>query len=84
MVKNLPTMRETWVQFLGREDPLEEDMATHSSILAWRIPRTEEPSRLQSKGSPKVGHDLATNTFTFSDSQETGDNQPRGDCTTFP
>ena len=50
MVKNLPTMQETQVQSVGREDPLEKGMATHSSILAWRIPRTEEPGRLQSRG----------------------------------
>ena len=47
-VKNLPAMQETWVQFLGLEDPLEKEMATHSSILAWKIPWTEEPGRLQS------------------------------------
>ena len=46
LVKNLPAMQETWVRFLGWEDPLEEEMATHSSILAWRIPWTEEPGRL--------------------------------------
>ena len=51
MVKDLPAMQETWVQSLGREDPLEKETATHSSILAWRIPWTEEPSRLQSMGS---------------------------------
>ena len=50
-VKNLPAMRETWVRFLGWEDPLEKGMATHSSILAWRIPWTEEPGRLLSVGS---------------------------------
>ena len=56
-VKNLPAMQETWIPFLGWEDPLEKEMATHSSILAWRIPwseeprRTEEPGRLQSMGS---------------------------------
>ena len=50
MVKHLPAMQETWVQSLGQEDPLEKDMATHSNILAWRIPWTEEPSRLQSMG----------------------------------
>ena len=50
LVKNLPTMQETWVRSLGQEDPLEEGMATHSSILAWRIPWTEEPGRLQSIG----------------------------------
>ena len=56
-VKSLPTMRETWVRFLGWEDPLEKEMATHSSILAWEIPWTEEPSGLQSMGSQRVGHD---------------------------
>ena len=55
MVKNPSVMWETWVQFLGWEDPLEEGMATHSSILAWRIPWTEEPSGLQSMGSQRVG-----------------------------
>ena len=53
LVKNLPVMQETWVQFLGQEDPLEKEVATHSSILAWRIPWTEEPDRLQSMGSQK-------------------------------
>ena len=57
MVKRLPTLWETWVQSLGQEDPLEEEMATHSSILAWKIPWTEEPGRLQSMGLPRVGHD---------------------------
>ena len=56
-VKNLPAMWETWVQSLGWEDPLEEGMATHSSILPWRIPWTEEPGGLQSMGSQRVGHD---------------------------
>ena len=55
-------MRETWVQSLSQEDPLEKEMATHSSILAWRIPWTEEPGRLQSMGWQIVGHDWATNT----------------------
>ena len=50
MVKRLPTMRETWVQFLGWEDPLEKEMAIHSSTLAWKIPCTEKPDRLQSMG----------------------------------
>ena len=50
MVKNLSAMHKTWVQFLGQEDPLEKEMATHFSILAWRIPWTEEPGRLQSMG----------------------------------
>ena len=62
VVKNLPAMQETRVQCLGREDPLEKEMATHSSILAWRIPWTEEPCGLQSLGSQRVGHDRATNT----------------------
>ena len=56
-VKSLPAMQETWVQSLGQEDPLEKEMATHSSILAWRIPWTEEPGRLQSTGSQRIGHD---------------------------
>ena len=57
MVKNLPALRETWVRSLGQEDPLEKDMATHSSFLAWRITWTEEPGGLQSMGSQRVGHD---------------------------
>ena len=56
MVKNLPEVQETRVQSLGREDPLEEEMATHSSFLAWKIPWTEEPGRLQSTGSQRVRH----------------------------
>ena len=56
LVKNLPAMRETWVQSLGWEDPLEKGMATHSSILTWRIPWTEEPGWLQSMGLQKVIH----------------------------
>ena len=57
LLKNPPAMRETWVQSLGWEDPLEKEMATHSSIFAWRIPWTEEPGGLQSTGSHRVGHD---------------------------
>ena len=57
MVKCLPTMRETLVQSLGWEDLLEKELATHSSILAWKIPWTEEPGRVQSMGSQRVGHD---------------------------
>ena len=57
MIKNLPTMQETWVQSLGREDPPEEKMETHSSIIAWRIPWTEDPGGLQSMGSQRVRHD---------------------------
>ena len=53
LVKNLPALQETWVRFLGWEDPLEEEMATHSSILAWEIPWTEEPGGVQSMGSQK-------------------------------
>ena len=56
-LKRLPPMRGTRVRFLGREDPLEKEMVTHSRILAWRIPWTEEPGRLQSTGSQRVGHD---------------------------
>ena len=57
MIKNLPAMQETQVLSLGWEDPLEEEMATYFSIFAWRIPWTEEPGRLQSRGSQRVGHD---------------------------
>ena len=57
MVKHLPAMWETWVQSLGREDPLEKEMAIHSSTLAWKIPWMEEPARLQSIGLQRVGHD---------------------------
>ena len=56
MIKNLLAMRETWIQSLGQEDPLEKEMATHSHILAWRIPWIEEPGRLQSMGLQRVGH----------------------------
>ena len=59
-LKNLSTMQETQVQFLGREDPLGKGMATHSSILAWKSPWTEEPGWLQSVGSQRVGHHLGT------------------------
>ena len=65
MVKNLPAMQEMWVWSLSQEDPLEEGMATHSSVFAWRIPRTEEPGGLQSMGSHRVGHNGAVhNTVT--------------------
>ena len=57
MIKNLPAMQETQVLSLGCEDPQEEEMATYFSIFAWRIPWTEEPGRLQSRGSQRVGHD---------------------------
>ena len=59
-VKHLLAMRETWVWSLGREDPLENEMATHSSTLAWKIPWTEKPGRLQSMGSQRAGHDRVT------------------------
>ena len=59
-LKNSPVMQETWVRTLGRKDPLEKEMTTHSSILAWEIPWTEEPGGLQLTGLPKVGHDLVT------------------------
>ena len=57
MVKSLPAMQETWVRSLGREDPLEKEMATHSSILAWRIPWMKKLGGLQSTGLQRVGHD---------------------------
>ena len=62
MVKNLPAIREMWVQFLGWEDPLEKGMATHPSILAWRIPWTEKLGRLQFMRSQRVRHNQETNT----------------------
>ena len=64
IVKNLPVVQETWVQSLGREDPLEKGMATHSNTLVRRIPWTEELGGLQSLGSQRVRHNRATNTFT--------------------
>ena len=57
LVKNLPTMRETWIQSLVWEDSLEKDMAIHSRTIAWKIPWKEEPGKLQSMGSQRVGHD---------------------------
>ena len=62
LVKNLPAMQETQVRFLGQEDPLKKEMATHSSILAWRIPWTEDPGRLQSMRVTRVRHNLVTKT----------------------
>ena len=64
-VKHLPAMWEAQVLSLGWEDPLEKEMATHSSTLAWKIPRTEEPGRLQSMGLQRVGHDRMTSLFTL-------------------
>ena len=65
MVKNLFAMQETQVWFLGQEDPLDRERATHSSIPAWRISWTEEPGRLQSMGLQRVRHNWTTNTFTL-------------------
>jgi len=64
VVKNPPAKQETWIQSLGGEDLLVEEMATHSSILAWRIPWTEEPGRIQPMGSQRVGHDCVSNSFS--------------------
>ena len=66
-VKNLPAMQKTWVQFLGWEDPLEKEMATHSSMLAWKIPWTQESGRLQSMGSKEsdMTERLSTHTHTW-------------------
>ena len=65
----LRVMQETWVRSLGREDPLEKVMAIHSSILAWRIPRTEQPDGPQSVGSQRVGHDWTANTHIYTNTQ---------------
>ena len=67
VVKNLPAMQKTWVQSLGWEDPLQKEMATHSSILAWKIPQTEEPAGLQSLGLGRVRHDLVTGKQLYTD-----------------
>ena len=64
--KDLPAMQETWVQFPGREDPLEKGQATHSSLPAWRIPWTEKPGMLQSMGSQRVRHNCVTFNFKVS------------------
>ena len=64
-VKRLSTMRETQVQSLGWEDPLEKEMAIHSRTIAWKIPWTEKPGRLQSMGSQRVGHNLATSLLHY-------------------
>ena len=66
MVKNLPAMQETWLQFLDQEDPLEKEMTTHSRILAWRIPWTEEPGWLQFMESQKIGELDTTEQLTLS------------------
>jgi len=62
-VKRLPAMQETWIQSLDWEDPLEKEMAPHSSTLAWKVPWMEEPGRLQSMGLRRVGHNRATSLF---------------------
>ena len=67
MVKYLPAMRETWIQFLGQEDPLEKEMAIHSSTLAWKTPWTEDPDRLQSMGLQRVGYDWGLHSLTHSE-----------------
>ena len=72
MVKNLPTMKEAQVRSLDQEDPLEKGMATHSTVLAWRIPWTEEPGGLQSMGLQRFIHDRATNTHREIPCEETG------------
>ena len=64
-LKHLPPMREAWVRSLGREDPLEKEMAIHSSTIAWKIPWTEEPGRLQFTGLQRVGHSWATSPLPF-------------------
>ena len=71
-LKHLPAMQETWVRSMSREDPLEKETATHSSILAWRIPGTEEPGGLQSMGSQRVRHDWATSLHITSLKLRTG------------
>ena len=68
VVKNLPARQEAWIWSLGQKNPLEKRMATHSSILAWEIPQTEEPGGLQSMRSQRVGHDLATKQQQHSES----------------
>ena len=65
MVKNLPAVQETQVRSLGQEDPLKKGMATHSTLLAWRIPWTGEPGRLQSMAWQRDRYDVATNSFSF-------------------
>ena len=70
IVKNPPVMQEIWVRSLGGEDPLEKGMVAHSNILAWKIPWTEEPGRLQSMESQRVKHEWATNASTFIKQEE--------------
>ena len=73
MLKNPPAMQETWVRYLGWEDPLEKGTATHSSILTWRNAWTEEPGRLQSMGLQRVGHSWATSIFILGIGDQKGE-----------
>ena len=82
-VKRLPTIRETQVWSLGREDPLEKEMATHPSILAWKIPWTEVPGRLQSMGSQRGRHDWATSLSLFSLSLDSKSSLAPATCSVF-
>ena len=88
MVKCLPAMQETQVWCLGWEDPLEKEMVTHSSILAWKIPWTEEPGRLQSMASQRVGHDWGTSQFKIhkngTGNEDNGDLLQKVPCTALP
>ena len=79
-LKNLSAMQQTWVQSLGVEESPEKGTATHSSILAWRIPWTNEPGRLQSMGLQRVRHDQITNTHTHSDNGNGGENSDAREC----
>ena len=86
-VKNLPSLQETQVRPLGREDPLEEGMATHASTLAWRLPRTEEPGGPQAMGSQRVGHNRMTHPFTpfpFTDRNHRLSSSPQASLTPAP
>ena len=82
-LKRLPGMQETWVRSLGQEDPLEKEMATHSSILAWRIPWREEPGRLQSTRSQRVGHKWATSLWWHYGTNQEGIGGKAGDGNTL-
>ena len=83
MVKNLTAMQQIWIRSLGWEDPLKKGMATHSSILAWRIPRTEEPGGLQSLGSQRVRHDWVTLTHTHTHTRISWGSAVPSSCWTF-
>ena len=81
-VKNMPAMQEIWVRSLGREDRLEKGTATHSNILGWRIPGTEEPGGLQSMRSQRVGHDLVTDTKKTSKIRQSVQSLLKNECQT--